>query len=175
MPNHVSNRIEIVCTQEQADDIFKRIGTEGQGAVDFETLIPTPAHIYQGDLGAVDEEDFRGNDWNTWNRANWGTKWNAYSASVAYDEGRAIIKFDTAWSISYPFVIAIANTFVLPFTFKYFDEGHNFWGIETWGLNKFRSIPTICRTSKKYKEAEDLRPLCIELKGYDPDKEDDED
>ena len=61
-------------------------------------------------------------------------------------------------------LIAFANKYGLDFTHKYCDEGDNFWGVETW-----RDGKRITRN----RDPEDIkRDLHIELKGYDPDAED---
>ena len=160
MPNNVSNKIEFSCDNEQAEKILAEIrGPERE--VDFNSLIPMPIHIYRGGISATDESDFQEhNCWFDWSRANWGTKWNAYAARVENKNGTVEICFDTAWKVPYPFIVAFAQKYRLEFTHKYFDEGGDFWGIDTW-KNGVRS----CRN-----RAQELyRPLSIELKLYDPE------
>lgn len=73
-------------------------------------------------------------NWRDWACANWGTKWNCYDISdwwVAPDQdenGRAIIKFDTAWSTPTEAMKALSEQWpALCFEIKYADEdiGHN--------------------------------------------------
>lgn len=130
------------------------------GTFDFASLIPPPPQIYLGNLSAEDSRDFQCN-WDTWNRANWGTKWGAYDGLVGeLDGGLGFIQFDTAWSVPYPVIAALANRYKCQFEHRYFDEGHCFWGVEIWADGS--------RVSKRYKHDDDYAPLCIELKGYDP-------
>jgi len=137
--------------------------------MDFATLVPPPPHIYQGDLSDIDEADFKCN-WLSWNRENWGTKWNAYDSKCGVEDDKAAIKFDTAWSVPYPILAAFANKFGIAFEHRYFDEGFNFWGIEIWQV-----IDGCCfRVSKRLSHADDRIPLCVELKGYAPDDSDDD-
>lgn len=170
MPNHVTNKLIFDASHVEA--IKEGACTDGQ--FDFEKLIPSPPHMYRGNISAEDEQDFPIN-WNSWSRANWGTKWNAYNCNIeVMEDGKASLQFDTAWSVPYPVISAFANRFQIPFEHRYYDEGHNFWGVETWGKG---TLPgeLILRTSKRKKLAADRNALCIELKSYSPDEDDDED
>lgn len=167
MPNHVTNKI--VFDVSQAEIVFGACCPDGK--FDFKTLVPMPPHIYLGNLSAEDEKDFPCN-WMSWSRENWGTKWNAYSCSCGANSEGAFIEFDTAWNAPYPIMAAFANRFKIAFEHRYFDEGHNFWGIENWSKADGEG-GLICRTSKRRSHADDKKPLCIELKGYDPDADDD--
>lgn len=122
MPNHVINKITISgYTSSQIKDRFSSEGRE----FDFNKLIPTPMHIYQGLISKEDEEDFP--NWYKWNIDNWGTKWNCYDSSVedAEDEQSVVIKFNTAWSVPYPIIVALANHLKSEsMIHEYFDEGH---------------------------------------------------
>jgi len=68
--------------------------------------------------------------WREWCCANWGTKWNAYSvAEPEVFSGRAIIRFDTAWSPAIPIISKLAQLFPsITFMLTYFDEGWGFAG-----------------------------------------------
>lgn len=44
-----------------------------------------------------------------WNRANWGTKWNAYECVVDLDNDQ--IQFDTAWAMPEPVLLALSQNF----------------------------------------------------------------
>lgn len=172
MPNWVTNKIEFGVENEvSAQEIFDTVCTNGN--LDFNTLVPTPLHIYQGDLSSDDKKDFDKNTWHVWNCKNWGTKWNACSPEkFQYEDGKASIEFDTAWSVPYSIIIAFGNKFKIPFVLKYFDEGHNFWGVETWGPHENHNGFTK-RISKRDSLPEDRNALCIELKGYNPEDEED--
>src|SRR5690606_37803499 len=123
MPNNVSHKITFDASH--AAEVFEACCTDGR--FDFDMLIPRPLRMYRGNLSCEEENDFKCN-WSSWQRENWGTKWNAYQCSCMVDGGKAIIKFDTAWSIPYPVIAAFANRFGISFEHRYFDEGHNFWG-----------------------------------------------
>lgn len=161
MPNHVTNRLTF--DAQKADEVFSSCCPNGQ--FDFGTLIPQPLHLYKGDLDSEDEQDFKCN-WLAWNLENWGTKWGAYGCLCKVEGPNALIIFDTAWSIPYPVIAAFANKFGLPFEHRYFDEGHNFWGIEEWDNGK--------RKNKRKNNADDKRSLCIDLKKYDPEQDDED-
>lgn len=167
MSNHVTHKITFAAVE--SPEIFSAVCPNGK--FDFEILVPRHPNIYEGDLSAEDEKDFPIN-WRSWNIENWGTKWNCYDQSCGVENGKAFIKFDTAWSIPYPVIAAFANKFNTPFDHRYYDEGHNFWGIETWGADAHNS--TTHRISKRKNNPEDDKALCIELKGYDPDADDED-
>lgn len=169
MPNHVTHKITFDAAE--ADRVFSSCFPSG--TFDFSTLIPPPLHMYLGDLSAQDSEDFKCN-WQSWSVENWGTKWNAYSSLSMVEGDKATIVFDTAWSIPYPVLAAFAKKFSIPFEHRYFDEGHNFWGIEEWGAVTWKRDGTIVRIKTRKSHIDDKRALCMELKGYDPDIRDEE-
>jgi hypothetical protein len=168
MPNHVTHKI--LFDVARAAEITAAI-CDDKGCIDFEKLVPSPPHMYHGNLSAADDEDFKCN-WNTWSRANWGTKWNAYSGATGVENGMAFLKFETAWSIPYPVLAAFCNRFNVPFEHRYFDEGSNYWGIERWSMEKHGG-ERVTRTEKLWKRQEDYKPLCIELQGRNPDEDED--
>lgn len=164
MPNHVKNKI--LFPKDRSAEIFASCCPEGY--IDFNLLIPQPIEMYRGDLSIDDSNDFECN-WSTWNRLHWGTKWNAYNGSCSVDDDRGIIVFDTAWSVPYPVIVAFANKFLTSFEHRYFDEGSCFWGIEEWSVSSDRAS----RIKKRASHPGDKKPLCVELKGYDPETDDD--
>ena len=104
---------------------------DGKRVVDFNKLIPEPITMYHGDLSGKDSNDFSGHNWSDWHRANWNTKWNAYKSEFNDDE--FWIKFETAWSIPYPIIVAVANTLKhSSFVHAYVCEYGEFWGTEVW-------------------------------------------
>lgn len=132
MPNWVTNRL-IFAKEVDATAVVERCCSEGQ-RLDFNLLIPQPLHLYKAGLSMEDEKDFPCN-WYTWNVENWGTKWNAKRGQTGtMPDGRMFIEFDTAWSVPYPIIAALANRFRAEFEHWYIDEFENFWGIEVWGL-----------------------------------------
>lgn len=165
MPNHVTHKITFA--PERAAEVFAAVCPEGKFS--FEILVPPPPHLYYGDTTSEDEQDFKCN-WYSWNRENWGTKWGAYSSTCGIEDAVAFIKFDTAWSVPYPILSAFNNRFKMPFEHRYYDEGANFWGIEMWGEKSY-SEGLIQRVAKYRNRPEDRVSLCVELKGYDPDKD----
>jgi len=161
MPNHVTHKL--IFAEDSGAEIFSACCPGGK--FDFGTLVPQPPHIYKGDLSKDDEQDFKIN-WSSWNRENWGTKWNAYGQTCGIDSPHAFIKFDTAWSVPYPVIAAFANRFHIPFEHRYFDEGHNFWGIEIWAGN----ADGVSRAGTRKSIDEDKTALRLELKGYNPEE-----
>ena len=188
MPNHVSHKIIIRDIELSLfTDIIEKICSVGMDRdysskddkfiptvnVDFHKLVPEPIWIYRQNIGKEDEEDFGEFCGLNWSRKNWGTKWNAYSTKIDFDVtkkkdnpddyrylfiGDGVIEFDTAWSNPYPWIVAFANSFNIQFEYRYFDEGHNFWGTEQWKKGK--------RTSKDYKNPDNKRTLSLDLKGH---------
>ncbi len=165
MPNHVSHKL--IFDASEAERVFTACCPDGR--FDFDTLVPRPPHMYRGDLSGEDDQDFKCN-WSSWQHDNWGTKWNAYDCACSVEDGKAVIIFDTAWSVPYPVMSAFANKFGIPFEHRYFDEGGNFWGIEEWGTERGNCVR---RTKKRRDHEDDYVQLCVELKGYDPSQDDD--
>ena len=163
MPNNVTNRL--LFNTANAERILAECANS-DGVFDFNTLIPKPHALYQGPMDGDDEKDFPLN-WFNWSRENWGTKWNSYNGKrgVAPD-GRVFVQFDTAWSVPYPVLVALANKYHAAFEHRYFDEGESFWGVETWGVDVF-GIPV--RLTKRKNAEEDKETLCMELKNYSLD------
>jgi len=163
MPNHVTNKI--IFDKKYGKRIFREICPGGQ--IDFNLLIERPPYVYLGDLKAIDEDDFPCN-WNTWSREFWGTKWNAYDGSIGFENRLAFIKFCTAWTAPRPIIVAFANKFRIPFTFKYYDEGNFHSGIEEWGINSHASSDKIIsRISKQENDTDLVKKLKAELYGIE--------
>ena len=168
MPNHVTHKIEFDAAK--AEEVFSAV-MSGEN-FDFNLLVPYPAHMYHGSISSEDEKDFPCN-WNSWQRENWGTKWNSYDCKHGIENGKAFIKFDTAWSIPYPVLSAFANKFKVPFEHRYYSDGGNFWGVERWGYDEFEKEVFMRITKRKSDKADEI-PLCVELKGDDPSKNEEE-
>jgi len=170
MPNHVSHKL--IFAAEHLARAQALIG--GPDCFDFARLIPPPIHMYRGDLTSSgtrsDERDFPCN-WYNWNTENWGTKWNAYDVSHSVEGDKAVICFDTAWATPRPVIVAFANSLLIDFELRYYDEGGMFWGSETWTVSKAGSAT---RKNVHHMQPEDERRLCIELKGYDPKAEEED-
>jgi hypothetical protein len=50
--------------------------------------------------------------WYNWNTNNWGTKWNGYDVSWEdREDGRTLLRFDTAWAHPEPVIHALAAKF----------------------------------------------------------------
>ena len=157
MPNHVANRLTFAA--DKAEEVFAVVIRDGR--FDFETLVPSPPNMYRGSTNATDEKDFPLN-WNSWQRDNWGTKWNAYECKHGIEGDRAFINFQTAWSAPYPVMAAFCNRFNIPFEHRYYDEGECHWGIDTWDFEKWPSgQPQVVRTVKRFKREEDRRTLAL--------------
>lgn len=161
MPNHVTHKL--IFDIQHLENV--KAGCFIDGSFNFEALIPTPIYVYQGDVSSDDQKDFEEN-WYSWNVKKWGTKWNCYNTSIGEEKGKAFIKFDTAWSIPYPVIVAFCNKFQIPFEHRYYDEGSNFWGIEKWGEDRF-SGKKVKRIEKLKSRLEDKESLRFELKGYE--------
>jgi hypothetical protein len=169
MPNNVINKITFKTIYTPF--VLARIWRKKR--FDFETLIPSPIQVYRGNLGRDEEEDFKCN-WHSWNVENWGTKWNSYDCSLKIGLLETSILFETAWSIPYPIIAAFANIFKFEFTHKYVCEYGEFWGIEKWSMvDKYEKTRTVCHRVEKLQDTPELmKPLLLELRDYDPDKED---
>lgn len=125
MPNHVINEIIFDRPASEHGAILAAACNNG-GKVDFEVLIPIPAQIWRGNAGSKDIAAFGEQNCGIyWARANWGTKWNAYSV-MPVEAGHAALtlRFQTAWSPPYPWLVALFNT-CGGFRHNWLDEGQS--------------------------------------------------
>lgn len=169
MPNNVVNKISFSAIYAP----FVLIKTFSGKHFDFEKLVKSPSHKYNGDLGREEDNDFPIN-WNSWNRMNWGTKWNAYCTKIGIEKGFTFfIQFETAWSVPYPVIVSFAKKFNFPFTHKYVCELGEFWGVEKWGkISRMGEKQKFVSRSKKDKNnPENKKELLLELQDYDIDQE----
>jgi hypothetical protein len=142
-------------------DGWEQVFIEAHDNFDFERIIPSPDGLLRGGLTM---EDRKHPNWHDWNCANWGTKWNSYDYKQD-DKGR--VYFDTAWSPPTEVIRKLSAMFPnIRIMHEYFDEGWCFWGYDEFlAGEKIKSD----RTSSGELDPMGKR-LCIELKGYDPDK-----
>lgn len=160
MPNHITNKLIFDKTHKQK--VFDLACTGEK--FDFHLLIPRPLYIYVSDTSGEDEEYFGEFTWDKWNRKYWGTKWNCYHQSNGeIDNDLFFVQFDTAWSIPKPIITAFANKMEFNFTHKYIDEGFNFWGVDSWFINR----GSMGRRNLNFNNEENKLELSIELLGYD--------
>jgi hypothetical protein len=147
---------------------------------DFERIKPMPEDVKATSgkpLTMEEEQRTKGRNWYDWcsSEAGWGTKWNSYDNRIeAESDGLFECYFETAWSPPMPVFEALAEKYPeLTIKVEYFDEGHNFWGVADYSEGSLNDDD--CRSG----EMDDLgRRLCMDLKGYDPlenEEEEDED
>lgn len=137
MPNHISNRLTLLCSEDEAARVFAAIaGSNKDGSatlIDFNKLIPYPEEYVRLDRESREwEKSHPENPWKgrpadgfnqggyQWCVDNWGTKWSAYD-----QEKRSLtsIYFETAWSPPVPVMDALAARFPdLRFMLEYADE-----------------------------------------------------
>ena len=155
MPNHCSNSLTV--TGEDADRFFAALErqTEDNFIAEF---VPMPKELSGISTGSatIDGErvrEWRDNadgtrskitdierqhavdlhgtmDWYEWCRKHWGTKWGAYD--VDYD-GKATIRFDSAWSPPVPAIDTISRMFPrATFLLAYAEGGSCYFGTTTF-------------------------------------------
>jgi hypothetical protein len=175
MPNYVYHKLIFAVDKfpEVIDIIIRDMD------VDFNLLIPQPLNMYHGSLGVEEEKDFKIN-WHSWNRENWGTKWNAGNTEFGIEEidgeYKGWVKFETAWSVPYPWIAAFLNATNIPFGLFYLDEGDNFWGYESYGMHKFACFngDRIERIEKRFKNLDDYNVISKMFRGEEIPEEDEE-
>lgn len=125
--------------------------------LDFSKAVPMPDTVFQGDLGKAEREKYGTNNWYDWSIENWGTKWNVshiephVDVKVSndfdpydywkFDEQKATLTFDTAWSPPLPWLEVAATKYPgLYFRMTYIDDGMFFEGlVEGQGVALFNS------------------------------------
>lgn len=137
MPNHVLN--ELVFKGDAADQ--KRVLDSlcnDKGEVDFAILVQTPANVWLGNVSKKHEK--LGQSGLDWSRENWGTKWNAYRQTPPEQtEDRIILRFNTAWSPPYPWLVAVFNTLKVSFDHNWLDEGSQRGRCGRWNYDELKS------------------------------------
>lgn len=122
MPNWVTNRIE---APKYIIDELMSVDEKGNIFFDFNTIIPMPSNIFQGDLGQKERELYGSDNWYDWSYENWGTKWNASDSSRESD---IVLTFNTAWAHPFPIINKISRMYPdNEFLIAYADEdmGYN--------------------------------------------------
>lgn len=118
MPNWVTNRIE---APKYIIDELMSVDENGNIFFDFNTIIPMPSNIFQGDLGQKERELYGSDNWYDWSYENWGTKWNASDSSRESD---IVLTFNTAWAHPFPIINKISRMYPdNEFLIAYADEG----------------------------------------------------
>ncbi|WP_336239236.1 hypothetical protein [Enterobacter chuandaensis] len=143
---------------------------------DFNRIIPTPAFIFTGDsLTGGSREESTGRNWYEFNSKRWGTKWNSYDMSIVErTDSKLVIKFDTAWNIPEPIINELVTWFPeLTFFHEFYDEGGWFFGDRTYQAGALAVDRYINGDDRKNHHEMEKR-LCIELKGWDPDSDEED-
>lgn len=150
MPNHVYNRLIV---RGHGDEIERFKAQAAAYAPDFHTDTDAPilsfwnfvrppqesidSGRYHATNGWVNGKE-SGNtpdNWYNWNRANWGTKWDAYAVQMIQGSRatRVEYRFTTAWSAPDPVLSAMAEQFpLLRFELKFKEEGGDEGVIEAY-------------------------------------------
>lgn len=133
MPNHVTNILRVSGNPEKVSAMFEAIKNDeiGLGSIDFNKVIPMPAHIFRGNLGMAEREKYGKNSWYDWSVAHWGTKWNSYGYDAEYTRKNfdgEHIEFQTAWSRTDLVIHALAEQYP-DISFEYL------WADEDFGYN----------------------------------------
>lgn len=130
----------------------------------FFKLPETLEELYQSGKAVISlRENHKCKNWYDTHCKYWGTKWNSYST---FYDGEFLI-FDTAWSSPKPVIDEFARKFNLTMTVKAFDEGHNFWFIHEYDNGEL--------TEQYESEEDDKNQLILEIYGYNPEDDEDED
>jgi hypothetical protein len=124
MPNHVMNELIFrdVNVAKQNEIIAKLCNAEGK--VDFNILVPIPLNIWMGNVGLSHERAFGKGTGLDWCREHWSTKWNAYShMETKRTDATLTLRFETAWSQPYRWLVAVFNSLRCSFDHNWLDEG----------------------------------------------------
>ena len=142
MPNWMRHALEISGDKKQVEKFFNTIGDgfASEQPINFEKIIPPPANLFRGNLGKEEEEYCKANnipDWYSWNRENWGTKWNAaYGETKFNEDGDRVLFFDTAWAVPIPILERIEEMVAQDFPKikiygEFLEEGYQSGGFFT--------------------------------------------
>lgn len=129
MPNHIITEVTIPNIDQATQERIIAAVRGPDREIDFDVLVPTPINVWIGSVGTRHETAF-GESALDWSRREWGTKWNAYGLSeggkyksVLPGESSLVLTFQTAWSTPRKWLLALFNTFKIPFEYRWMDEG----------------------------------------------------
>lgn len=139
MPNHIINEIIFDRPHSDHEAILASI-VNSEGVVDFGLLVPMPLNVWPGSASQKHEQAFgKANIGLDWACSHWGTNRNAYSMQpIEADRHRLVVRFETAWSPPYPWLVALFNSHG-EFRHNWLDEGAprgrtgRFFTSERWG------------------------------------------
>ena len=155
MPNHVYNTVKLTGNYDDLHILKKLLSMPqpiqlAEGRLDFQdinfySLISPDESIWEEYNGpepkgrSLEESlKFASNHWYDWNIRNWGTKWNAYDASISDNLSDESVKsyyikyeFSTAWSGPAGIIEALAkkiHELKLNVSFSWTYEEEQGWG-----------------------------------------------
>lgn len=174
MPNYVTNRLEIQGKPAEIKKVLKFLAPVSKSkelshydsVITFEKITPTPPWVYQGDLGPEEKKKYGDeNCWLHWNRANWGTKWDACESRI---EDGNVVFFLTAWSAVPDLMLKLGLIFPeVKFIYKWADED---LGSNTgWVVFKGTEVTESCVPKNHTKEAYELAFELLKEKPEDYD------
>ncbi|MCM3704033.1 hypothetical protein [Paenibacillus macerans] len=167
MPNHITNKVKIIGTEEQVNEVLEFIKNDelDVGTIDFNKITPMPKWVYGNspDIYGISSKDemWWGED-NTslgWARKHWGTKWNAYGQP---DErsSKDTVYFKTAWNGVPNLIQKIAWIFPeieIEYSFADEDLGSSNCGIYRFKYDEVEEeIHYLSRSKEAYELAFDL-------------------
>jgi hypothetical protein len=115
MPNYIKNLL--VIRSEKVNEFLDKIKSTKHNdvPVDFEKIIEPPLNMFRGNLSSADEARCKEQNiptWLDWQKANWGTKWNAMESNILFKSDKIVaITFDTAWTTPKPIINWIFDYF----------------------------------------------------------------
>lgn len=138
MPNHISNKLKVIGTDDQVKEVmeFIKIDSEGIGTIDFNKITPMPKWVYgsQSNVIGISNEDiekYGENNSLDWAREHWGTKWGAYQQPDSRSNNDTVF-FETAWNGVPKLIHKIAWIFpevIIEYSFADADLGSSNCGV----------------------------------------------
>ncbi|WP_138505720.1 hypothetical protein [Nostoc sp. PA-18-2419] len=119
MANYVENYLTVEGSNQSVKAFFERANTN-QSLFDFNAFVPMPPNIFQGDLGAEEEQMYPGEqNWYGWSISNWGTSSRGYT--VVHKP--PFVQLRTVWSVPLPVLLAASEQFPdLKFTNEWIES-----------------------------------------------------
>lgn len=121
MPNHSYSVLKFIYHEDSGEKIqeIKNFLSGENSVIDFNKIIPVPEHLISPDPNVLSDEEKK------WCVENWGTKWNAYQASIVTEKGWALVyRFTTAWNYPAPIIKKLHDLFKgVEITFLAADDG----------------------------------------------------
>jgi len=127
MPNYIINKLQVIGELDKVEEVMDFIRSDdGECRMDFQKIVPIPPHIYNGNIGKLEEELFGEDTWYGWCPKYWGSKWNAICKEDAARCTEDTVYFQTAWNGVPKLIFLLSAKFDCELVYAFADEDRGY-------------------------------------------------